>query len=72
MCKCVRDADRLDALKPHVTVNDISTEVNIKRDAIELQCTRFKTRLRSSGSQVRLILQVPPPASHLTGVSDLV
>ena len=56
MCKCVRDADRLDSLKPHYTVNDISTEVEFKKGAVNLSCTRFKTRIRQSGSQVRLTL----------------
>jgi len=56
MSKCVRDADRLDALKPHYTVNDVSTDIEIKKDGVNLSCTRFKTRIRQSGSQVRLTL----------------
>jgi len=71
MCKCVRDADRLDALKPHFVENDISTEVNFNDGALDLQCTRFKTRIRPSGNQVRLIPHILP-ASHLIGVSGLV
>ena len=58
MCKCVRDADRLDSLKPHFTENDVSTEIKIKKGAVDLQCTRFKTRIRQSGNQVRLTLHV--------------
>jgi len=59
MCKCVRDADRLDAMKPHYTVNDINlAEINIRKGAVDLQCTRFKTRIRQSDNQVRLILHV--------------
>ena len=56
MCKCVRDADRLDSLKPHYTVNDVSPDIDIKKGAVNLSCTRFKTRIRHSGSQVRLTL----------------
>jgi hypothetical protein len=58
MCKCVRDADRRDSLKPHYTVNDISTQVEFKEGKVNLQCTRFKTRMRTSASQVRPILHV--------------
>ena len=56
MCRCVRDADRLDSLKPHFTVNDISTQVELKGGGVNLQCTRFKTRMRKSGNQVRHII----------------
>ena len=58
MCRCVRDADRLDSLKPHYTVNDISTRIEFEKGAVNLQCTRFKTRIRASENQVRLILHV--------------
>ena len=60
MSRCVRQADRLDSLKPHYTVNDVSTEIEIDKGAVHLQCTRFKTRIRQSGSQVRLILRILP------------
>jgi len=56
MSKCVRDADRLDSLKPHFTINDISTDIKINKGAVDLSCTRFKTRIRKSGGQVRLTL----------------
>lgn len=56
MCKCVRDADRLDSLKPHFTVNDVSTDINIQKGAVDLQCTRFKTRIRQSETQVKPVL----------------
>lgn len=63
MCKCVRDADRLDSLKPHYTVNDISTDVKIEKGAVDLQCTRFKTRIRpSSDTQVRVSLHILRPS----------
>jgi len=74
MCKCVRDADLLDSLKPHYTKNDISTNIEFKNGAVNLQCTRFKTRIRPSQTQVRLILTSSPiivsdsgPWSGLTG-----
>ena len=57
MCRCVRDADRLDSMKPHYTVNDISTQIEFKEGKVNLQCTRFKTRMRESRSQVRLIVR---------------
>jgi hypothetical protein len=60
MCKCVRDADRLDSLKPHYTVNDVSTDITFKQGAVDLQCTRFKTRIRQSQTQVSLIPNVLP------------
>jgi len=60
MCKCVRDADRLDSLKPLYTVNDVSPDINITKGAVDLQCTRFKTRIRQSQTQVSLILNDLP------------
>ena len=64
MCKCVRDADRLDSLKPHYTKNDIGPEISVTKATVDLQCTRFKTRIRRSGHQVRPILH-HHPAPHL-------
>ena len=52
MCRCVRDADRLSSLKPHYTVNDVSADINVTKGVVDLQCTRFKTRIRQSGTQV--------------------
>ncbi|KAF9787499.1 P-loop containing nucleoside triphosphate hydrolase protein [Thelephora terrestris] len=51
MCKCVRDADRLDSLKPHCTKNDISPEVSVTKGGLGLKSTRFKTRIRQSEDQ---------------------
>ena len=59
MCKCVRDADRLDSLKPHYTVNDVSDDIKIKKGTVDLSCTRFKTRIRRSKTQVRVALHTP-------------
>lgn len=64
MSKCVRDADRLDSLKPHYTENDISNKIEFgKKGSVNLQCTRFKTRIRKSDSQVRFPLY-PPSLQH--------
>ena len=60
MCKSVRDADRLDSLKPDYTVNDVSSEIDIKNGAVNVQCTRFKTRMRRSETQVRPIHYILP------------
>ena len=60
MCKCIRDADRLDSLKPHYTANDVSADIKIRKGAVDLSCTRFKTRMRKSKTQVRLILHICP------------
>lgn len=59
MCKCVRDADRVDSLKPHFTKNDVSTEISITKGRVVLKCTRFKTRIRSSLFQVKPIFHTP-------------
>ena len=53
MSKCVRDADRSDSLKPHYTVNDVSPDFSVSKGTVDLECTRFKTRIRKSGNQVR-------------------
>ena len=60
MCKCVRDADRLDSLKPLYTVNDVSPDINVTKGAVDLQSTRFKTRIRKSQTQVSLMLNDLP------------
>lgn len=56
MCRCAREADRLDSLKPSSTVNDVSDEIGIVNGVVGLQCTRFRTRIRDSGGRVRPIL----------------
>ena len=71
MSRCVRDADRLDSKKPHYVVNDVSTDINIRKGAVDLSCTRFKTRIRESshsGNQVRPTLHIPS-VPCLIGVS---
>jgi len=51
MCRRARDVDRLDSLKPHSTVNDVSGEIDILSGAVGLQSTRYKTRIRQSTNQ---------------------
>lgn len=58
MCRCAREADRLDSLKPSSTVNDVSDEIGIVNGVVGLQCTRFRTRIRDSGGRVRPILRL--------------
>ena len=55
MCKCVRDADRLDSMKPSSTKDDFSNDIKITKGAIDLKCTLFKTRIRQSPTQVKLL-----------------
>ncbi|KAI9574014.1 P-loop containing nucleoside triphosphate hydrolase protein [Boletus coccyginus] len=47
-----RHADRLEALKPTAVKNDIRGEYTVERDAINLVCGRFPTRIRKSNNQV--------------------
>ena len=69
MCRRVRDADRLESLKPQYSENDISTEVDVAEGIVDLKCTRFNTRIRlPSGHQVRPIVHAPP-VSHLIDLS---
>ena len=58
MCKCVRDADRLDSMSPSTMKNDVD-DISITKDVIHLKSTRYKTRLLVSETQVRPSL--PPP-----------
>ena len=60
MCRCVRQADRMDSLKPHFTENDVSTDIEVNKGIVDLSCTRFKTRIRQSDSQVRSTLRILP------------
>ena len=53
MSRCVRDADRLDSMKPHYTLNDIGPNFSVSKGAVDLKCTRFKTRIRHDCNQVK-------------------
>ncbi|KAJ6513129.1 P-loop containing nucleoside triphosphate hydrolase protein [Mycena sanguinolenta] len=44
--KMVRDMQRLSALKPTVTRNDISKDYSAKKDQVDLNSARFKTRIQ--------------------------
>ena len=52
MCKYIRDADRLDSLKPRYFVNEISNDINVTKGTVDLRSTRYKTRIRQSADQV--------------------
>ncbi|CAL1716325.1 unnamed protein product [Somion occarium] len=51
LAKCARDYDRLSALKPMKVKNGISPDVKIKNGSLQLQQTRFKTRMRRAKDQ---------------------
>ncbi|PCH42406.1 nucleoside triphosphate hydrolase protein [Wolfiporia cocos MD-104 SS10] len=51
ICKFIRDAERLHALKPTRVKNDVAPQFSFKSDALELGMTRFKTRMRTSYDQ---------------------
>ena len=70
MSRCVRDADRLDSLKPNYTVNDVSSEICFTNGAVDVKCTRFKTRIRQSGTQVRPTAVPAPFGYRLNCMSD--
>jgi regulator of nonsense transcripts 1 len=55
LAKSVRDFYRLDALKPHTVKNDAVAQEGSKDGAVNLQCSRFKTRLRKSGTNQVLL-----------------
>ncbi|KAJ6513128.1 P-loop containing nucleoside triphosphate hydrolase protein [Mycena sanguinolenta] len=44
--KMIRDVQRLSALKPTVTINDISKDYSAKKDQVDLYSARFKTRIQ--------------------------
>ena len=50
----------MDSLKPHFTENDVSTDIEVNKGIVDLSCTRFKTRIRKSDSQVRSTLRILP------------
>jgi hypothetical protein len=55
LSKLQRDSDRLDALKPTKVKNDVAKTFTQGKDSLELQQTRFNTRMRVSASQVRYL-----------------
>jgi hypothetical protein len=52
IAKTLRDADRLDALKPTRVKNDVRGEFSMKSGKLNLSSSRFKTRIMTSSSQV--------------------
>ncbi|KAI9574020.1 P-loop containing nucleoside triphosphate hydrolase protein [Boletus coccyginus] len=53
-----RHADRLEALKPTTLKNDIRGEYTVKKDAINLVCGRFPTRIRKPGKSSNQVIQI--------------
>ncbi|TFY79101.1 hypothetical protein EWM64_g4914 [Hericium alpestre] len=47
----VRDADSLDALKPMITKNDVATDFSFKDGQLQVQSSRYKTRVQASSAQ---------------------
>lgn len=53
IAKTLRDADRLDALKPTKVKNDVTGEFSTKSGELNLSSSRFRTRIMmTSSSQV--------------------
>ncbi|KAI0317975.1 P-loop containing nucleoside triphosphate hydrolase protein [Amylostereum chailletii] len=57
LSKLVRDADRLYAVKPSMTKNDVKAEYKHKKGNILVQAERFKTRPRRSTGQY-IVVQI--------------
>lgn len=57
IAKVIRDFDRLYILKPTRVKNDVATQFSHKQGALNVELTRFKTRLRVSSSQ-SLVVEV--------------
>ncbi|KAG6332525.1 hypothetical protein ID866_6562 [Astraeus odoratus] len=55
LCKISRSGDLLGALKPTVVKNDVRPDFTAKKDEVHLTCTRYRSRLRVSQSQVVII-----------------
>jgi hypothetical protein len=60
--KLKRDQERLDALKPTKVKNDVAGEYSLKSKTLDLQQTRFKTRLRVCATQEVVVEYKPTPA----------
>lgn len=63
LAKTLRDAERLDALKPTKVKNDIAGDFSLKKGMLNVSSSRFKTRIMASRTQVRSISQSYPPLS---------
>jgi hypothetical protein len=62
LAKLKRDQERLDALKPTKVKNDVAGEYSLKSKTLDLQQTRFKTRLRVCATQEVVVEYKPTPA----------
>lgn len=52
LAKIARDAEILDSLKPTEVVNEVKEYSLEGKDNVNLECTRFKTRIMPSRNQV--------------------
>jgi hypothetical protein len=52
LAEALRDADRLEALKPTRVKNDVTGEFSVKQGKLSVSSSRFKTRIMTSPSQV--------------------
>jgi regulator of nonsense transcripts 1 len=55
LAKTLRDADRLEALKPTRVKNDVTESFSLKSGKLNVTSSRFKTRIMSSATQVHYI-----------------
>ncbi|KAG0706770.1 hypothetical protein DFH29DRAFT_117731 [Suillus ampliporus] len=52
LAKISRDAEILESLKPTKVVNNVKADFNSKKGDVNLECTRFSTRIMKSKNQV--------------------
>ncbi|KAJ7707595.1 P-loop containing nucleoside triphosphate hydrolase protein [Mycena rosella] len=57
LAKIVRDASRLEALKPTLVRNEVADDYSIKKGQLHLTSTRFKTRVQRTRDQVVIPIQ---------------
>lgn len=54
--KCMRDSDRLRALQPSKVQNEVqAAHINNKKGVVNLNMTRYKTRIRDNENQVSIL-----------------
>ncbi|KAF9243392.1 hypothetical protein BU15DRAFT_42953 [Melanogaster broomeanus] len=68
LAKISRDAERLEALKPTSVKNDVADQFTAKEGGVNLMCSRFSTRIRTSSNQVLHIeMKGDEAATNVTG-----
>ncbi|OCH94376.1 hypothetical protein OBBRIDRAFT_141607 [Obba rivulosa] len=66
ICKFVRDAQRLEALKPTIVKNNVKAEFSCKDGVLQLECTHFSSRLRRSKTQKIVVTAGSKQGSQIT------